>query len=1366
MEKRIYITDTIRLRTKEDSQTKTFRIRRKLAEGASVICYEGYFKSGTIGTLREFYPRSMAEFLTRNEQGQLIFKENFAATKNLFRDKRDNYLRPYDMLRDMLHEKDREISKLETFIPPFEIYFGESADENSAETVYVWTPEPRLETFEKICDKIHKRPAQKSETKLFIILQAIRSLTKCICALHGAELIHRDIKPSNFGFKKFNGEILPQTISLFDIDTVCSVYDDVEVVFSEGYTAPEISVESADNLTDIYSIGATLFSAVIVSEDKGNDYTFRENDFDNLKYLVDNSELITASTINSQPRLREYLTTILQKTLCRRENRYQTCEKLLEDIDAACRYILPPELLNKNLNGEKWILKDVEKSFDKAKEKNVSQAIQYHLYEHPLYKTMSADEKNLHVLIFGFGNYGQKFLDICLQTAQMVDTNFSVTVVSDNSSDKEIYLSDRPALKNFFDIDNDTATCGQSYGKISFQVATIAKNENTANSDAMDNFISDICEKASPHYIFIALGNDALNKSAATACRTALNILEIKCLVNFAQEKNLPAKPPGIIPLYIRRNVKTLPIYSEIERMAFNAHLVWKKSLNVNFNDLKKEFLEPYNHDACVSNVLSIKYKLHSIGIDIKKLSDFVEAAKIFVEKNLHRDGKKNSPEYALRNKLIFVEHKRWVVEKICNGWRQMNLEDCRLDGRANAVTKNKKLKTHMCILPSRADRLLHDNFSAEDWDTMSPSELEKLDALDKMSVQLHQKFRAHVDEKKIRNSLRHVEEDIAAEISHCRATASAFSEFQVCLRDIMNGDYKKILLYENLKSVFENSLAELNSTAQENVKTLLKSLENIFQPILNAEEYVDYKQKDVDLIDNIPFMLTYSTKIAQIIPYNVGNNSEIFGNVAAATVINPAKIIYLALIENKTEVIQFKKSLVGLFKYLNRKNLRAEIEFAIAINADSSERLQLKNDIVNLGGKRIRLVKIFPLNAKNKIAPFKSYLKRKGKGNFMFLLEKNSTHISGLLEGGKICDDFNAYEFNSLNMKFNHCEFLNYIKKKNFITANDLTELNSSKGIVGEQPAFFGDYKALWKKYRESPAVWKTLCNLLDEHSRTADIIVRLNREPSDSVKEYTFLLPQECLRTVEDKILKVLKAKNIIKDFAINVGVANSFEVTIKDVYDNETRYKKLFANPYALFQPDAIKILFEQKTALVIFDNLIVKNFSLYPQDRRVVNLLNFFAEKNYLTKLNINDMSEISFTYATRTIKNLLTVAGKILEIYVWHEIKSSGYFDDVVSNFELNWNNSDVKNEIDCIAMKNFKVLIIECKARQNIEQDFHHKLSAISAHFGINCTPVLIADTQKVAEGQLERSVAMQIVTVWQENEIDNIAATLKKIIK
>lgn len=53
-------------------------------------------------------------------------------------------------------------------------------------------------------------------------------------------------------------------------------------------------------------------------------------------------------------------------------------------------------------------------------------------------------------------------------------------------------------------------------------------------------------------------------------------------------------------------------------------------------------------------------------------------------------------------------------------------------------------------------------------------------------------------------------------------------------------------------------------------------------------------------------------------------------------------------------------------------------------------------------------------------------------------------------------------------------------------------------------------------------------------------------------------------------------------------------------------------------------------------------------------------------------NLDDVHGVmSFTYASREIKNLLTVSGRILEIWTYHKARELGFFDDV-SGLEVKW----------------------------------------------------------------------------------------------
>lgn len=1379
MKERQYLKKSILLCGESDEGTfkRTFTIGKVINRdnGASSVCYEAYYEKSSRGVLKEFYPVD-AYALERNEQGQLISPAEFGDAQERFRKAEKEYLEPYEMLIDA--KQNSGSSDLATFIPAFEIYHGCDTDGKIIGTSYIWTPDPELETFDKICDQIHKHPGIQPEKNLVTVLCAVKSLTECICALHCADMVHRDIKPSNFGFVKRRDETLTQSISMFDVNSICSVYKASDnCMGTEGYMEPEAGYENASNQTDIYSIGAALFHAVIVSgEAKDNHYLYQSSQYHRLKELVDTSKLIQASEANSHPRLRHILTNILQKCLCERTYRYANCEELLKDLEDALYYALPSDIACRKPSGEQWILADVEKSLDVNKEKNSSLAIQYHLYEQPLYQYLPADAADINVLIAGFGNYGQKFLDACLQAGQMRGKTLNITVISDDGTDREIYLQERPELDQFFNIDGSLEGSKDTYGNITFRVTDLKRHESKSNTDALQNLMYDCYDTGYPHYVFIALGEDSLNASAANACREAADTLEAECSIHYIceNEQNAAQPHPGTCPLYVNADMKKTASYQEVERMAFNTHLIWEKNLNVDDKSIRNTFRKKYNHDACVASVLSLKYKLYSIGIDLQECS-FEKAAREFTDRELHTNKKNNQ----MKNELIWIEHRRWVTEKLCLGWkRKKNLTDC-LDGS----TKDEKRKQHICIVRSMPNQKLAAEYtvngSYDKWDHASKAELSQLDDLDRLSVKLHQLYVQKAEEVKKQNLLSgHSIAEMKTLIGKNKKCIASFQEWYSCLKDIWNGDKEKVPLYEGLKYAFLNSVKNLSSERKKSVTEQVKAFEAMFYPVLASMEYRDWKQLDTDIIRNIPFVLTYTQDAYMVIPYDVEDNTRTFGNAAAASVVSPKKILYLCLIEDRSNISDLKKSLPHIIEYMSKKRMKAAVEIIIFYTGSAAAFVneKLETEIKKLGNGRITYVRSMSLTKTEALSDdLTNYLMKRSKGKRVFAVEKNFSGMSRILQGAGFYNFFAHYRYDSAKMKFEElsgCDMFGYITKSAFMTVADMTAFHLSISENNSQPEFFQDYKELWKRYCKNKAVWKQLCDTLGNYSKTNDVIACFKQKTAGytSIAAYRYILPFVCSKSAE-KIIALLKEHDIIEqESSIHGYTTDSCEIIIMDKHNPKCTYDQLFSNVYALMVPDAVNIYLNEKRgeANVVFDNLSVTDVQM-PAGRAdaLKELLDYFSSKGYIMNFTASANGKMSFTYATRQIKGLMTTAGKMLEVYTYHKVKENGRFDDIVSGYEINWEQKDVINELDCIITKGFRSLFVECKARRDLEQDFYYKLAELTKKFGINAIPVLIADAQETHENEIQkmRGEMMDVVTIWNRDEINDIGNTLMKVI-
>ncbi len=1408
MSGREYIKNSILLCQEKKGKgiPKKFVIERGISDsGSSSLCYQAIDETKKErGVLKEFYPR-LAYGMERDSHGQLVSTPGYETAREQFLKAKDEYTRSYKTLVEARMKKKNH--DLDTFIPRFEIYSGCDESGNVVGTTYIWTPNPLSVTFETICEEIHAKPTRKPEYNLVKVLKSIQTLTECVCALHKAGFIHRDINPSNFGFMKREGagregEVLTEAISLFDINSIYNINGPEEkIIGTEYYMEPEVQEEEASIQTDIYSIGATLFHAIIVTEEvKKEGFHFRREFYDRIGQMVDESTLIRASEVNSYPRLKKILTVILEKCLADRKNRYMRCEELVDDLKKALFYLIPAEIAKKNTSGQTWMLKDVEESLDINREKNSFLAIQYHLYEHPLYQCSPEDGAPLNVLIIGLGNYGQKFLDACLQNGQMRNRRLDITVISREETDWVLYLEKRPELGKFFTIHSggngasaniasspdrisDSEIYQDSYGDITFETRFLELKDRKSSSNVLRDILHDYYTQKKHPYIFIALGEDSKNREAAKAVQKAVKDLtkdgrEIDCFISYAMEDENKSAISGhkICPVYINRNIRN----QDIERMAFNAHLVWEKNLNINFAEVRREYNKPYNHDSCVSIVLSLKYKLFSMGIDLTEMTA-TQAAEAFMKKTGTAEGAK------LKDELIWIEHRRWVAEKLCLGWKTRELSECE-DGE----TKDERVKSHICIQKSRPDQKLAREYGGnhyEKWDNASRQELERLDALDRMSVELHRVYVRKAMEARKNNLL---SGGSITEIRHLingkRKSMIAFQEWYSCLKDIWAGDIRQVRLYKGLKDTFLNAAKEELSKKQKKVvDQLTAAFEQLFNPIRFSMEYRDWKQEDTNFINNIPFILTYTENSYLVVPFRPGkyDNTEKFENVSAATIINPERMLYLYSARTEDDIKQLLETIPYVSEYMRKKKIRTVAEFLLLSDGKGvtfSEKTIEK--IKKSGNGKIRQVKTFMGERKTRLQKLESYLLQRSKDKGFFALEANDSGLSNMLEGACFYDVFPSYRLDSKSMKFEEikdCAMLEYIQKRPYISVMDMASIRLSSSQSRKQPEFYSDYKNLWETYNKKSWAWKKMCSILFDYADTYDQLESFPKKEMSEKKQqpevYTYIVPFACRRNVE-KILDALQ-KNGILNYRSRLesrDSSDSCQVIIADCWNYKQKYDHIFALPYKLMQEEFLTVHFDVKAQVVrvLFNDLEVREADISGNRKsEITNLLKYFQTRGYIHNLTVSADNKVSFTYATSQIKELLTTEGKILEVYTYHKIKETGAFDDVVSSIELDWENPDIKNEFDCILTRGFQSLFVECKARADLDQNFYYKLDSLTRHFGINAKAVLVADTREnsLRNGvlnslQRERGSLMgtRIITIWKKDEIADIGNILVQV--
>lgn len=954
----------------------------------------------------------------------------------------------------------------------------------------------------------------------------------------------------------------------------------------------------------------------------------------------------------------------------------------------------------------------------------------YHLFRHPLYDAVARDDIDLQIAVFGLGEYGAEFLDAALQHGQIIGKRLSVTVFSaDIAYVRERYLNARPALGDFFEIEgvyggNDD----DSYGSISFAEAEFSK-DNEKNIRLIDSYIDDKLD-----YAFVALGDDALNLSAARACMTDAAILECACTVCFpAADPEIidAAKCEGLIPVEMDSPVENDPLYEHIERMAFNSHLAWCGCSGADINAERQHYNESYNRFSCLANVLSIKTKLFSLDIPFDET--IISNSELCLETAIRF----SSAVKDRLTELMWIEHRRWVVEKLCMGYVRLEVSEC-----AYGETHNRTDKKHLCLVKSRKDRLLHERDAF--WDKTNEAELNALDPLDRVSVELHRKY---VKRANALTQLHPLSSDAFDAVktlgNRGLKAAAAFKDWHNCMIDAFEGKDSAAKNYQRLKSKFCREAGNIRKDNE-----VIKRFEQQFLPFVERLRRLEFKEYDRVLAEIIPFIITYDADCCVIVPMKTGSNDNVLDSIASTLIINPKTLILLT----DAPQSEAESAFTRVKNLINTKKLHTTARLSHTDSLHGLAEAYRNHRIVAFEENDTALCK----TVVSKGVP-------KGTVRFTF--------------------DWRGQSFSSPR----GTSRFSFIPSKTFLTAADIAGFAGATG-KSIRPEFKDDYGALWNLYTENRGAWKYLCNRFNDAN--TNLSVSFTRKRATNEKQtYRYILSYSCYESAKT-LLKELAAHGVCEpnEYRLNaLNSSRSFAIEIDDRRNRKNEFDTLFANPYLLADVNAWQVYAkgEWVTAVEI-TNMQAESVSLDEADgaaeewlvnacRRLIQKL---SDRGFLLNPRFSgDGRGVSFYYATPDIKHLLTTAGNLFEIYLYHRLnKQREYFDDVVNSFEINWNNSYAdKNEFDLIVTKGLVSVVIECKARAP-QIAFYDELNkkikgcdnAPSRCFNAHTIPVLICDAKANSHMDVIESAYEQygIITVYKEEEIKDFFGTVKKMIE
>jgi serine/threonine protein kinase len=428
----------------DDKKTYAFHIESLCGNpGTSAVCYRAQinYKKDIYkpGTLKEFYPMQNEDNINylcdivRNsdtnekKNGQLYV--NGLSTRATFLRLREEFISAYEKII-IAKQSNKE---LYAPIQNFELYKGYT-DKNDPDnyTVYIWTPyDIEIKTFSEFLTGVCKDTSigEHKIKNLKVILESIKKLAESVKALHISQLEHLDISPNNFGLQITDGK--PNgNISLFDINTVYLYKDEPMIMCcgTRGFRSPDMFSGHISQKCDFFSIGACLYYALIMTENEDgklinrcfvpSDQDTSENlsrryineNLDKIDEMLAVSPLFNECDFTEDSEIRCMLAHILKKCLSINPQKYEQyigAGEIVNDIESVISIWNRIDGIRRTETSENVasvLYEKKENIADKSIKLGAEGAIQWLLYEHPLFDFTDEDKK-LNILALGGGIY-------------------------------------------------------------------------------------------------------------------------------------------------------------------------------------------------------------------------------------------------------------------------------------------------------------------------------------------------------------------------------------------------------------------------------------------------------------------------------------------------------------------------------------------------------------------------------------------------------------------------------------------------------------------------------------------------------------------------------------------------------------------------------------------------------------------------------------------------------------------------------------------------------------------------------------------------------------------------------------------------
>ena len=166
----------------------------------------------------------------------------------------------------------------------------------------------------------------------------------------------------------------------------------------------------------------------------------------------------------------------------------------------------------------------------------------------------------------------------------------------------------------------------------------------------------------------------------------------------------------------------------------------------------------------------------------------------------------------------------------------------------------------------------------------------------------------------------------------------------------------------------------------------------------------------------------------------------------------------------------------------------------------------------------------------------------------------------------------------------------------------------------------------------------------------------------------------------------------------------------------------------------------------------------------------NLFKFFRElerRNCIKNLK-SEVGKLTFQCSSGEFRRFITQSGSWLEALTFRTLKEIPDVDDIEGGVQYMWDvgRPDLINELDVLASKESRLILISCKDTRNIDTPMLNEIEIYSANLGGgNALKILVVTTEDPLEGARARAKEMDIHIIEFNGDLRAFRRDLERII-